>query len=199
VETFMKAQRVVAIAGSLGAMAVMVEILSRLPRDLPAAVVVLIHLSPLHRSRLVEVLARRTSLTTRWADEGLALEAGHVYVSPAARHTEVDSKGVFHLSDAPKRHFTRPSAEPLFASVAEAYGPEAMLVIVSGGGRNGSESLPDARRKGARILVQDPNTATAAGMPIAAIATGAYDAILSIEEIDEELIRFACTDGIPIG
>jgi two-component system chemotaxis response regulator CheB len=187
---------VVAIAGSLGAISVTGEILSRLPQDFPAAVIVLIHLSPTHRSRLAEVLRRRTRLPTQWAKEGDVIEAGHVYVTQPARHIEIDAEGAIHLTDAPKRHFTRPSAEPLFCTVGRSFGTSALAVILSGYGKNGSESLIEAKRAGMRILIQEPSTATAPGMPTAAIATGAYDEILPVAELAEAIIQFACADGV---
>jgi two-component system chemotaxis response regulator CheB len=88
-------------------------------------------------------------------------------------------------------HFVRPSADLLFESVAAAYGPRAVAVVLSGTGVDGSLGVTAIKDRGGVVIVQDLN-AEFAGMPSAAMATGAVDVIAPLEEIADRVVA-ACS------
>ncbi|HWD38179.1 MAG TPA: chemotaxis protein CheB [Fimbriimonas sp.] len=183
----MKARRLVAIAASAGGIEALSEILKHFVPPHDTAVCVLIHIPPNRESRLPSLLRRVTSAAVLTAEEGVLIESGSVYVAPPNRHLEVTPAGSVHLSSAPRRHFTRPSAEHLFSTAAQAFGDRALLVVLTGTGRNGSESLPACKAAGATVIVQDPKTARYRFMPEAALATGCADFVLDLDQIPKKL------------
>jgi two-component system chemotaxis response regulator CheB len=100
----------------------------------------------------------------------------------------VGADGALALSQAPKVWGTRPAADPLFASVARAYGRRALAVILTGMGVDGAAGARAVKTGGGRVLAQDPATAQEDGMPCAAIATGCVDSVLPLELIGPALL-----------
>jgi chemotaxis response regulator CheB len=187
------ASQVVAIAASAGGVLAIRSVLSQLPADFDAAVLVMIHVSPNHISRLDEVYSKHCKLDVTMAMDGEPLRPGHVYIAVSDRHFEVDRQRCVRLTSAPKQHFTRPSAEPLFLTASRAFGHSAILVVLTGGGDDGSESLRQAKECGAIIIAQDPANAEHPAMPLAAIESGAVDTILPLEEIPRRLMQLIGT------
>lgn len=180
----------IGLAASAGGIEAVGSILASLPKDLDAAIFVVIHLSPHYRSRLPEIFARRCSLSVKTAEEDEELRTGQVYVAREDRHLAIGPGRRLRLTTDAKRHHTRPSAEPLFISIAREFGTSSVLVVLTGGGKNGSESLREAKELGAKVLVQDPTGARHPGMPLAAIATGMVDEVLPLEEIPGRLTQW---------
>src|SRR6185295_15629331 len=104
---------VVALAASAGGLQALSGVLSALPAGFPAAVVVVQHLDPRHRSLLADILSRRTPLQVREAREGEPLEAGTVRIAPPNRHLLVNPDSTVSLSQSELVHFVRPSADLL--------------------------------------------------------------------------------------
>ena len=185
------AAAVVALAASAGGLNALTRVLAALPRDFPAAVVVLQHLAAGHASYLAEILRRRTPLRVKQAEEGDELCDGTVYVAPPARHLLVGPDGRLTLSRTAPVHFARPSADALFESVAARFGRRAVTVILSGAGSDGAAGAAAVRRAGGFSIVQDPATAEFLGMPTAAIGAGAADLVLALEDIAPALVERA--------
>ena len=181
------ATRVIAIAASSGGLAALSEVLRPLPATLPAAILVLQHLAPDQRSHLTEILADRTALPVRQAEQGMRLEHGVVYVAPPGPHLLVGSEGRLVLSHLPPLHWCRPSADRLFASVGARYGSGAIAVVLTGHGIDGAEGAPVLRRLGGTVLVQDDATSAFSDMPRAARRAGDVDRVLPLGEIAAEL------------
>jgi len=171
---------VAASAGGLGAIA---SVLSTLQADLAAAVVVVQHLDPHHRSLVAEILARRTRLPVEEARDGERLRSGRVCVAPPDHHVLVNSDGTLSLSRSALVRFLRPSADLLFESAAAAYGPHAIAVVLTGTGRDGAAGAEAVKRMGGMVIAQDAATSAFFGMPGAAISTGAVDLVLPLERI----------------
>jgi two-component system chemotaxis response regulator CheB len=181
------ATRVIAIAASSGGLAALSEVLRTLPATLPAAILVLQHLSPDQRSHLAEILAERTALVVRQAAQGMRLEHGVVYVAPPGPHLLVGGDGRLVLSNLPPVHWCRPSADRLFASVGARYGPCAIAIVLTGYGVDGAEGAQVLRRLGGTVLVQDDATSACPDMPRAARRAGVVDRVLPLGEIAAEL------------
>lgn len=123
---------VVAMAASAGGLSGLSLILAGLPADFPAAILVVQHLDPRHRSLMADIMARRTSLGVKQAEEGGRLRPGTVYIAPPNRHLLVNPEGTLSLSQSEQVHFLRPSADLLFESVAAAFKDRAIAVVLTG-------------------------------------------------------------------
>ncbi len=178
-----------ASAGGLNALSV---ILADLPATFPAAIAIVMHLSPNHKSLLAEILKCRTPLRVKQAEPGDLLCNGSVFVAPPNHHLLVGNDGILKLSSstAEKVHFARPSAEPLFASVAEVYRDNAMAVVLTGGDGDGSIGVGIIKDQGGMVIAQDRPTSQDFSMPETAINTGDVDFILPLEAIAPKLIQW---------
>ncbi len=166
---------IVAIAASAGGLNALSEVLSKLPANFPAAIVIVQHLDPRHRSLMADILSRRTPLQVKQAGEGDPLELGTVYIAPPNRHLLVNTDKTLSLTQSELVHFVRPSADLLFDSVAASHKERAIAVVLTGTGNDGSMGVRAIDKMGGTVIAQDKETAKFFGMPSAAIKTGAVD------------------------
>jgi two-component system chemotaxis response regulator CheB len=179
---------VVAMAASAGGLKAVMRILSALPADFPAPIVIVQHLDPRHRSLMADILSRHTPLSVTEAAEGHRLCAGKVFIAPPDRHLLVVSGGTVTLSQSELVHFVRPSADLLFESVAASFKDRAIAVVLTGTGSDGIMGVQAIHKMGGTVIAQDPDEAEFSGMPNAAISTGSVDFILPLNEIAPALI-----------
>ncbi len=182
------AYEIVAVAASAGGLAALSELLAPLPADFAAALVIVQHLDPRHRSLLADILSRRTSLKVKQAEEGEALQPATVYIAPPAHHLLITGSGTVSLTQSELVHFVRPSADLLFESVAASYKERAIAVVLTGTGSDGSMGVTAIKKTGGTVIVQDQASSEFFGMPGAAIQTGSADFILPLHEIAAALI-----------
>jgi two-component system chemotaxis response regulator CheB len=169
-------------------LAALTEVLSALPEDFPAPLVVVQHLDRLHRSHMAEILSRHISLPVKQAEEGDRLRRGSVAIAPPDQHLLVNPDGTLSLSHAELVHFVRPSADLLFESVAASYKERAVAVVLTGMGHDGAMGVRAIKKLGGTVIAQDKNTAQFSGMPSAAIDTGKVDLVLPLAEIAPALV-----------
>jgi two-component system chemotaxis response regulator CheB len=181
---------VVALVASAGGLAAIIHILSGLPEDMDASVIVLMHLLPDHRSNLPQVLRRNTDLEVEAAHNDGPIEPGHVYVAPPDAHLLVDAVGRLCLDSGPPVHHVRPAADTLLQSLATSYGEDALAVVLTGSGSDGATGVEAVKAAGGRVIVQDPQSSEHTGMPNAAIATGAVDEVLPLARISAAILAF---------
>jgi two-component system chemotaxis response regulator CheB len=174
---------VVALAASAGGLNALTHVLGALPRDFPAALVVVQHLDRRHRSLMAELLNRRTQLPVKEAEEGEKIEAGHAYTAPPDRHLLVNADRTVSLTQSELVHFVRPSADLLFESVAASFRDRAIAVVLSGSGKDGAMGVVAVKKMGGTVIVQTATSADFDGMPGAARATGSADFVLALDEI----------------
>ena len=186
---------VVAVASSAGGIAAISHILESLPAGFPAAIVVVQHLDPRHRSLMAEILRRRTPLEVVQAAEGDRIRPGTVHVAPPDRHLLVNRDGSLSLSHSELVHFVRPSADLLFESVAASYQERAIAVVLTGTGSDGSLGVGAIKKMGGTVIAQDQESAEFFGMPAAAIKSGHADFILRLDEIPLALTTLV-TEGV---
>lgn len=170
------------VGGSAGAIEALAELLSRLPADLAAPVLVVLHLGRAGTSVLPAILDRAGSLHAVVPLDGETLMNGVVYVAPRDRHMLVED-GRVRLVEGPTEHGVRPAVDPLFRSAARAYGPRAVGVVLSGMLDDGTAGLREIHAHGGWTLVQDPDEAIFRSMPDSATANVDVDAILPIVEL----------------
>ena len=181
---------VVVLVGSAGGFKPMESVLERLPSNLDAAVVVLLHLTPQHPSVLAAILARRTAMSVKQADDGDMLEPGHVYVAPPDAHLIVNADATLSLERSPVVHHVRPSADTLLRSLAEKYDGRCLAVVLSGTGIDGAEGSVAVKDAGGFVFAQDEATSEHFGMPAAAIGAGSVDAVLAVGLIGQAVVDF---------
>jgi two-component system chemotaxis response regulator CheB len=180
---------VVAMASSAGGLTALSHVLSTLPANFPAAIVVVQHLDPRHRSLMADILSRRTPLKVQQAKEGDRLGPATAYIAPPNRHLLVIPDGTLSLSQSELVHFVRPSADLLFESVAASYKHRAIGVVLTGTGSDGSMGVQALKKMGGTVIVQDEKSSEFFGMPRAAIHTGSADFILPLNEIAAALVE----------
>lgn len=179
---------VAGIASSAGGLMALERLLSLLPADFPAAVAVVQHLDPRHRSLLAPILARHTALVVREACEGDRLCSGTVFTAPPNRHLLINPDGTLSLSRAGMVRFLRPSADLLFESLAQTYRKRAIAVVLTGAGKDGAAGVVAVKRMGGIVIAQDRGTSEFFGMPGAAIESGCADYVLPLDEIPARLV-----------
>ena len=186
------------MAASVGGLKALSVVLGGLPADFPAAIAIVMHLEPNHKSMLAAILNGRSHLEVRQAKTGDRLCHGSVFVAPPNQHLLVNKEGELELSSssAQKVHFARPSAEPLFSSVAKVYQEHAIAVVLTGGDGDGSFGVKIIKQRGGKVIAQDRPTSQDFSMPETSIKTGDVDFILPLEEIAPKLIKLvgACTE-----
>jgi two-component system chemotaxis response regulator CheB len=174
---------IVAIAASAGGLSAISTVLSALPLGLPAAVLVLQHLDRGRPSLLPDILGRRALLPVRSALDGERPAPGCIYVAPPDEHLLVQHDRTMQLTHTALVRYVRPSADLLFESVADAYGPAAVAVVLTGTGSDGSDGVCAIKRAGGTVIAQDEATSEFFGMPGAAIESGSVDYVLPLGEI----------------
>jgi two-component system chemotaxis response regulator CheB len=180
---------VVAIAASAGGIGPLGELLRALPAGFPAAVLAVVHLQAGRVSLLPGILGRGTLLPVKQAAAMDRILAGHVYLAAPDFHLVLSPAGRLTLSGAERENWTRPSADPLFESVARACGAHAVAVVLSGMGIDGSRGVGEVHRRGGTVIAQDGATSVHFGMPSASISTGFVDHVVPLSEIAPLLVR----------
>ncbi|MFL5893781.1 MAG: chemotaxis protein CheB [Thermoleophilaceae bacterium] len=181
--------KVVVVGASWGGLYALMDLLGALPTDFGAPVVVVQHRAPdADDSRLATVLGRFSALPVRDADDKQRLERGHVYLAPADYHVLVGD-GVVELSTEELVHWSRPSVDVLFESAADAYGSDAVAVLLTGLGQDGAAGLMRVREAGGATIVQEPSSAMQGAMPQAGIDAGGAVEVMPLEEIAPRLVE----------
>ncbi len=186
---------VVALAASMGGLKAIRTILSALPADFPAAILVVQHLNPNCPSQLPEILDQWTALQVKPAATGDVLRPGTVYVAVPAHHLLVQPNGTLLLSDTPKMNFVRPAADKLLMSMASTYKSRAIAVVLTGSGSDGALGLLAIKKQGGVAIAQDQSTSEFFNMPGAAIGTGKVDWVLPIEAIASMLVHLVTSEA----
>ncbi|GAB3720145.1 chemotaxis protein CheB [Amycolatopsis oliviviridis] len=182
------AYQIVAIGTSAGGVKALVRVLGDLPADFPVPVVIVQHLDPHHDTILAELLDRRSRLRVKLAEDGELAEPGAAYLAPPDRHLLVETGGRLVLSKSDKVRFVRPSADLLFESVAEVYGPAALFCVLTGTGFDGSKGAKAATSREGTVVAEDPSTAEFKGMPQAVVNAVAVDLVLPLNDIAGALV-----------
>jgi two-component system, chemotaxis family, protein-glutamate methylesterase/glutaminase len=175
-------QDIIVVGSSAGGVEAVSLLLSGLPKDLGAAVLV-VQQTPGHSpSELAEMLSRRSTLPVAIPANGEPIIPGRVYLAPPNQHLMVQ-RGTILLGNGPKENRARPAIDVLFRTAAHAYGPRVIGVVLSGVLNDGTSGLMSIKTHGGKSIVQDPQEAVFDGMPRSAIALTQVDHILKAAEI----------------
>jgi len=173
----------VLIAASTGGPAALEQILSKLPADYSAPVLVVQHMPASFTRKMAESLSLKCRMPVAEAYDGEPVEAGKIMIAPGDMHMTVhktakeEGKRLVRLDTSPSYNGLRPSADVLFCSVATAYeGQSVLAVILTGMGSDGSIGVDELKRRAAcRCIAQSKSTCAVYGMPRAAMAAGLVD------------------------
>jgi two-component system chemotaxis response regulator CheB len=183
--------RIVAIGASTGGPPVLQTILSQLPRDFPAPVLIVQHMAAGFVRGFIEWLAHSSRLPIHLAAHGEQILPGHVYVAPDELQMKVERGDRIALTrDAPENGM-RPSVSYLFRSLAAVYGSDAVAGLLSGMGRDGADELKLLKDLGMVTFAQDKDSSVVHGMPGEAIKLDAATFVLPPEKIAAVLARLA--------
>lgn len=196
-ESLRQQARAVVIAASAGGVQALLQLVSKLPPDFPAPVIIVQHLPPVgvYQSLLAELLSVRSSLPVKWIEDGEPVCPGIVYLSPQDRQSRISKSLTFELLTGPQGCERRPAADPLFASVADSFRERAVGIVLSGYLSDGAAGAQQIAEAGGRVFAQDQSTALAFDMPKAAIRLGAVDFVLSPTAMAHALIALLMAPG----
>lgn len=178
---------IVVIGASAGGVEAISTLVADLPRDLGAAVLVVLHLAK-GRSMLPEILTRAGKLPAAHPDDGDRLEPGRIYVARPDHHLVLEP-GHIRVVHGPTENGCRPAVDPLFRSAARVFGPRVIGVVLTGGLDDGTAGLAAVKEAGGIAIVQDPDEAFAPSMPRSARAFVNVDHVLPVREMGAMIAR----------
>ncbi|MFD2181217.1 chemotaxis protein CheB [Rhodoplanes azumiensis] len=177
---------VVGIGASAGGLEALRPFVAALPRSSNLCFVVAQHLSPQHRSMMVELLGRETKIPVVAIDNGVTVKPNTIYIAPP--NSDVFYRNGKLVLRAPLEGVgPKPSIDHFFTSLAAGLGPRAIAIVLSGTGSDGANGLRAVKAHGGITFAQEPTSAKYESMPRAAITTGGADLVLTPKEIAGKL------------
>ena len=186
---------IIVIGASLGGLRAMQQILGALPPQFPLTIALVQHREPGSDDTLVGLLQTASALPVVEILDKQVILPGRVYLAPADYHTLVEDDHFALSADEPVNH-SRPSIDVLFESVADVYGERVIGVVLTGANGDGARGLALIKARGGLAVVQDPRTAEASAMPVAALKAVAGARVMPVEEIGRFLVK-TCQTGNP--
>ncbi|MEJ7816401.1 MAG: chemotaxis protein CheB [Rubrobacter sp.] len=185
----------VVVGSSAGGIGALSGLVSSLPEDFDAPIVVAQHLDPNRESHLQEILARRSPLPVKTVSEHEPLRAGVVFVVPANRHVNITDSEI-DLSSEPSSGQPIPSINFLMETAAGVFGENLIAIVLSGTGTDGTEGARTVSQAGGTVIIQDPETAEFGEMP-RSLAPSTVDIVSFLEEIGPVLKNLISGIAVP--
>jgi two-component system chemotaxis response regulator CheB len=185
----LRTKNVIGIVGSTGGPIALQRILSKLPCDIPAGIVIVQHITAGFEDELIGWLNMSSDISVEQASSDKPIQPGIAFLAPSGHHMVVKQEGRLDFIDTAPLWGVRPSGDILLSSLAEIYGPQTIGVILTGMGKDGARGMKAVKDAGGMTIAQDDKTSLIFGMPKAAIETGAVDKIVPIERIAGEIIK----------
>src|SRR5664280_313499 len=180
----------VGVGASAGGLDALRKFLSNIPENSGMAFIIVQHMDPTHKSGLVDILARYTSMKVLQVEDGVQVLPDHVYIIPPNKDMGL-LDGKLQLMEPVEPHGFRKPINYFFTSLAQDQRDKSVGIILSGFGSDGSIGLKAIKAHGGICIAQDPSTAISDGMPTSAINTGLIDMVLAPEEIPEKLKAYS--------
>jgi two-component system response regulator WspF len=182
-------QRLIAIGSSAGGPAALEVLLKGLPRNFPAAIVLVQHVDQVFAAGMAEWLGSASGLDVRLAREGEPPQSGTVLLAGTNHHIRLLKNGTLAYTAEPVNEIYRPSIDVFFESVAHHWAGDAVGVLLTGMGRDGAQGLKLMRQQGYLTIAQDQNSSAVYGMPKAAAAIDAAVEIRPLDKIAPRLLE----------
>jgi two-component system chemotaxis response regulator CheB len=185
---------VLAIGSSTGGPQALSEVLRTITKSISLPILITQHMPPTFTSILATHIAQATGWPCAEARDGDVIESRHIYVARGGLHMIIESKGtqkIVRLSDAPPENFCRPAVDPMLRSIAKAYGPSVLVLILTGMGYDGRSGSEEIVRCGGTIIAQDKATSVVWGMPGAVATSGLCSAVLPLKELGTHVSKLA--------
>jgi two-component system chemotaxis response regulator CheB len=177
---------VVVIGSSTGGPNALVDVISQLPKEIGVPILIVQHMPPMFTQLLAERLDRSSPLTAREGFDGAVIQPGEVWIAPGDFHMTVARQGtnvVLKTNQNSPENSCRPAVDVLFRSVADVYGSNALAVVLTGMGRDGTVGCKVLAESGAGILAQDEASSVVWGMPRSVVEAGLADSVLGLKDI----------------
>ena len=187
----MEKEGVIIFGGSAGSIEVIMNIFPFIPEDYPFAIVVVLHRKNTVEHHLEDVLSRKAKIPVIEIQDKMQLKPAHIYIAPGDYHLLVDETGLCTLDYSEKVNYSRPSIDVTFDCFANAFGNRCIGILLSGANSDGAESLKNIQDHGGLTIVQSPESAAVATMPMAAINLFNPHVIADISEIAGMLLEAA--------
>jgi two-component system CheB/CheR fusion protein len=179
---------VVGIGASAGGLPALLQFFENMPQQTGMAFVVILHLSPKHKSSADHVLQRATQMPVVQVIKSVEIEADHIYVIPPNQHLSMID-GFLHLSALERPRGTHIAIDIFFRTLAEVHRERAVAIVMSGTGSDGAVGLTRIKEQGGVTIAQLPSDAEHDGMPSAAIGTGIVDFVLPVVDMPQKLVE----------
>ncbi|WP_276329887.1 chemotaxis protein CheB, partial [Rhodobium orientis] len=185
--------RVLTIGTSTGGPQALAVLFGQIGRAIDRVpVLVTQHMPPTFTAILAEHMAKVAGRPAHEGQEGEVVKPGTIYVAPGGKHMTVEKSGadvVIRLNDGPPVNFCKPAVDPLFDSVAKAYGSATLALVLTGMGNDGENGTRTIARAGGSIIAQDEASSVVWGMPGAAAHTGECSEVLPLDQIGPKVTR----------
>jgi len=181
--------RLIAVGASAGGLEALKEFFKNIPEEDTNTYIVIQHLSPDYKSMMGELLAKSTPLKIEQIRDNMEILPGRIYLIPPVNNLVIQN-GMLHLLDKPKDQKLNLPIDMFLESLAQFKKEQAIAVILSGTGSDGTRGIRAVKEKGGMVMVQDPNQAKFDGMPQSAIQTGLVDYVIPVEDMGGELKNF---------
>lgn len=183
---------VVAIGVSTGGPPAIQKVLSKLPADFPACILIAQHMPQAFTGPFAKRLDAVCQITVKEAEMGDRVQPGTAFVAPGGRHLLIDQKVSridLLVSDEPRDALYKPSANVLIASVAQGVGKRGVGVILTGMGSDGLEGIRELKKRSGYVLAQNDESCVVYGMPKAVVDAGLADEVLDIEDMSQAIMN----------
>jgi two-component system, chemotaxis family, protein-glutamate methylesterase/glutaminase len=178
--------RILAIGSSTGGPQALFALLRQLPATIDVPIVITQHMPPTFTAALAQHLGRAAGRPAKEAAEGEVLAPGTIYVAPGDHHLVLNARGTqieAHLNQEPPENYCRPSVDPMLRSLAQAYGPRVLALMLTGMGSDGLSGATRVVQAGGTLVAQDEATSVVWGMPGAVATAGLCAAVLPLNDI----------------
>ncbi|SFO23144.1 two-component system, chemotaxis family, CheB/CheR fusion protein [Chitinophaga sp. YR627] len=184
-----KANYIVAIGASAGGLEAIHEFFDNMPEYGNLSFVIIQHLSPDYKSLLVELVSKHTNMKVREVEEDMGIENDCVYVIPNNKEIIVE-QGRLRLVQKPAEKAPNTAIDTFLFSLAKDQGRQAICIILSGTGTDGTKGAAAVKKAGGMVMVQDPETAKFDGMPRSVIGSENMDYVLAPEFMPGEIYNY---------
>jgi two-component system chemotaxis response regulator CheB len=192
---------IVVVAASTGGPAAIMRLVASFTKDLPAAVLLVLHMPPTFTKQFTSQLAEVSLLPVKEAEANEMPQAGTIYVCPGSEHLRLSASGRISLDPGPRVGGYRPCADVALESVAAYARSLTVAVVLTGMGNDAAKGIQAVRAAGGHVIAQDEATSVIFGMPAEAIKTGAVNEVLPLEEVGAAIEKRATRLArlIPVG